>query len=229
MKKYIKNNNTLVSGADKIKVYSTIPQNPPQDELYFVENSGLYYGDEVIFSHIGGGSSIPTGEIRMFYGVQAPVGWRICDGSTFDTTRYSELYSLLGDNHLPDMRECTILGKNTTVGNFIDDGMSHTHSWIASQHTHSKDTSSATHKHTYTKRNSGTKTCSYEQFGTTNKPPMSVNASQNRAWTDYTALPTTSEENSNITIEEVTSSIDNVGTTTRNVSVGINYIIYMGA
>lgn len=227
MKKYIKDNNTLVSGANKIKVYSTMPQNPPQDELYFVENDGLYYGNEVIFSHIGGGSGINTGEIRMFYGVQAPVGWRICDGSTFDTTRYSELYSLLGDNHLPDMRECTILGKNTTVGNFIDDGMSHNHSWIEIQHTHSQDFSSASHKHSYTKRNSGTKT--WGQTSGAVDERMSENTSQNRVWTSYTALPTTSEENSNITIEEVTSSIDNVGTTTRNVSVGINYIIYMGA
>lgn len=84
--------------------------------------------------------SLPVGTITAFYGTVAPNGYLLCDGSTFDTAKYPELYTLLGTNVLPDFRECVLVGagENTTqtiashdiytVGEFKDDQMqSHTH------------------------------------------------------------------------------------------------------
>ena len=75
------------------------------------------------------------GTIKPFYLSSAPIGWLELDGSTFDTSKYSELYSLLGTNELPDFRECVLVGAGQssrpstelithdvyTVGQFKDD------------------------------------------------------------------------------------------------------------
>ncbi|GAA4712467.1 phage tail protein [Brevibacillus fulvus] len=54
-----------------------------------------------------------VGEIRMFAGNFAPVGWAICDGSLLAIAEYSELFALIGTTYggdgqtsfaLPDLR-----------------------------------------------------------------------------------------------------------------------------
>ena len=52
----------------------------------------------------------PCGAISAYYGTTAPRGWLICDGSSFDTNKYSKLYELLGSNTLPDLRGRIIVG-----------------------------------------------------------------------------------------------------------------------
>lgn len=53
------------------------------------------------------------GEIKMFGGTYAPMGWRFCDGSLLSITDYSALYALIGTTYggdgtsnfrLPDLR-----------------------------------------------------------------------------------------------------------------------------
>nr|PZN27469.1 MAG: phage tail protein [Pseudomonadota bacterium] len=53
------------------------------------------------------------GEIRMFAGTFAPVGWAFCEGQVLSIAEYSELFSVLGNAYggdgvttfaLPDMR-----------------------------------------------------------------------------------------------------------------------------
>lgn len=53
------------------------------------------------------------GEIRLFAGTYAPVGWAFCDGSTLQINQYNALYALLGTLYggdgvssfkLPDLR-----------------------------------------------------------------------------------------------------------------------------
>lgn len=52
------------------------------------------------------------GEIRIFAGIFEPMGWMFCDGRMLDTTRYSVLYSVIGNMYggdaamfaLPDLR-----------------------------------------------------------------------------------------------------------------------------
>ena len=54
-----------------------------------------------------------VGEIRLFAGNFAPVGWALCDGSLLSTSQYQALFSLLGTTYggdgqsnfaLPDLR-----------------------------------------------------------------------------------------------------------------------------
>ena len=80
------------------------------------------------------GQGLPLGAITAYYGTTAPNGYLLCDGSSFDSTVYPALYTLLGDNHTPDLRECTLkgIGENPnatdhvkagglTLGEFLDD------------------------------------------------------------------------------------------------------------
>jgi microcystin-dependent protein len=81
-------------------------------------------------------------EILAYYGTTAPDGYLICDGSTFNTVLYSQLYTVLGTNKTPDLRECTLkgIGENPnatdhvkagglSLGEFQDDRVqTHTHS-----------------------------------------------------------------------------------------------------
>ena len=84
------------------------------------------------------------GTIKPFYLSSSPIGWLELNGSTFDSSKYSSLYSLLGTNKLPDFRECTLVGvgqssrPNTelvahdvyTIGQFKDDQLQgHSHSF----------------------------------------------------------------------------------------------------
>jgi hypothetical protein len=46
----------------------------------------------------------PVGTILMWPTTTAPTGYMICDGSTYDTTTYASLYTVLGSNQLPDFR-----------------------------------------------------------------------------------------------------------------------------
>ena len=87
------------------------------------------------------GQGLPLGAITAYYGTTAPSGYLLCDGSSFDATAYPALAALLGDNHTPDLRECTLkgIGENPnatdhvkagglSLGEFQDDRLqSHTH------------------------------------------------------------------------------------------------------
>lgn len=55
-------------------------------------------------------SSVPVGTIIMYGGVSVPEGWLMCNGSTFSQSDYSELYTVLGTNKIPDLRDRFIVG-----------------------------------------------------------------------------------------------------------------------
>ena len=61
---------------------------------------------------LAGGMSdgLPLGTIVAFHRSVVPVGFLACDGSEFDTTEYPSLYTLLGSNHTPDLREASLVG-----------------------------------------------------------------------------------------------------------------------
>ena len=60
----------------------------------------------------------PVGTITAYYGTTDPEDWFICDGRNTEgtvnqlSTNYPELYSILGTNTLPDLRNRTIMGAN---------------------------------------------------------------------------------------------------------------------
>ena len=55
-------------------------------------------------------SGLPVGSIIALYSSTCPFGYLPCNGSTYDTVQFPELYSLLGTNKLPDFSECTLVG-----------------------------------------------------------------------------------------------------------------------
>lgn len=126
-KKYNKINGNLVVDTPKVVTFSTyaaayqgcLDEDVPQDCLVVVENDGLYIWDlaQVTLTkltEVGGGGVQPKyviGDIMQLYGTTAPSGkWLKCDGSAFDTTKYPNLYSLLGSNTVPDLNGYVLKG-----------------------------------------------------------------------------------------------------------------------
>ena len=126
-KKYNKINGNLVVDTPKVVTFSTyaaayqgcLDEDVPQDCLVVVENDGLYIWDwdQVTLTKltdVGGGGVQPkyvVGDIMQLYGTTAPSDkWLKCDGSTFDTTKYPNLYSLLGSNTVPDLNGYVLKG-----------------------------------------------------------------------------------------------------------------------
>ena len=65
------------------------------------------------------------GEIRVFGGTFAPVGWHLCDGSSLDISIYQVLYSLIGTTYggngttnfnVPDLRGRAIISEGQLTG-----------------------------------------------------------------------------------------------------------------
>ena len=57
-----------------------------------------------------GGNGFPVGTVMMFAHTAIPTGFHVCDGSTFSSVAYPELFTKLGDNLLPDLRGQFIRG-----------------------------------------------------------------------------------------------------------------------
>lgn len=80
----------------------------------------------------------PVGTISMWLGTEAPSGWLLLNGSTFDKNVYPKLFAVWGSNVLPDMRGRFPLGKadsgtGSTIGQ-TGGALDHTHSAV--KHTH---------------------------------------------------------------------------------------------
>jgi microcystin-dependent protein len=65
------------------------------------------------------------GEIKLFAGNFAPIGWAICDGTLLNIAEYDALYALLGTTYggngvstfaLPDLREQVCIGIGQLTG-----------------------------------------------------------------------------------------------------------------
>lgn len=155
MKELIKKNGSLQQVSDyKIKIYSQLPQSGNTNEVAILENDGIYqYHNnswEKILNFISSGPSGIIGEIKASLNINnISDDWLECNGSTFDTTKYPELYNLLGTNTLPDLRESCLVGvgQNSTdsiathdvftLGELKDSQtQGHTHSFVQGTHNH---------------------------------------------------------------------------------------------
>lgn len=79
------------------------------------------------------GSGLPLGTIVAVYSNTVPAGYLPCNGVEYDVIQYPALYTLLHDNHTPDLREVTLVGAGEstrdsiashdvyTIGQFKDD------------------------------------------------------------------------------------------------------------
>ena len=108
------------------------------------------------------------GEVKPSIGPQND-SWLLCDGSTYDTSKYPGLYAILGTNKLPDFREVIPVAIGTqgethslptghdvfTLGQIKERSVTnHTHSVTETAHTHSISITS--HNHVPNKWNWGT-------------------------------------------------------------------------
>lgn len=100
-------------------------------------------------------STCPIGVVQVFSGNTIPRGYLACDGASYPTTEYPDLYAVIGNTYggdtenfnVPDYRETVLVGvgENTTdtiashdvyeLGEFKDDQMeSHTHGVVIPNH-----------------------------------------------------------------------------------------------
>lgn len=142
MRSYIKQNNNLETLRPQTRVFpnmtSVAQATIPEGEIFIVENIGMYIrlsnSNVLIFASAAASGVI--GEIRAYCSSTPPTNdWIICDGSTFDITLCPDLYTLLGDNHVPDLREYTTK-MGTTIGQFDESEIgSHRHA-VTLSHKH---------------------------------------------------------------------------------------------
>lgn len=116
MKEYIKQNNNLSSLSTIINIVNTLPQNANEKDIVLIEGDGIYYYNNSAWEKVLNfdvGETVPIGEIKIARYNSQRIGnesWLPCDGSQFDTTKYPALYSLLGSDHVPDLREVFLVG-----------------------------------------------------------------------------------------------------------------------
>lgn len=102
--------------------------------------------------------AIPAGTVIAYGGSSAPAGWLVCDGSSYNTGTYPDLFAAIGStfgSNVPDLRGRFVRGANpgqangnadaSNVGDFLDDRFdSHSHSLNV---TNANTTTTHTHSH----------------------------------------------------------------------------------
>lgn len=61
---------------------------------------------------------LPVGCVQAYMGSVEPPGWLICNGQTFDQSKYPDLYNVLGINKVPDLRGEFLRGAGTGTNGF---------------------------------------------------------------------------------------------------------------
>ena len=69
-------------------------------------------------SQLNNQTGFPVGAIQAFASTTMPIGFRLCDGSTYNTTTYPDLFAILGTNQLPDLRNQFLRGWNNDSDGF---------------------------------------------------------------------------------------------------------------
>ena len=117
MKDYIKTSNSLVNAEDlSLKIYSTVAAmnndiaNISSDEVVLVQGSALYQKSngsmvDITSPVVPVASAGYIGDIVAYYGNTNPdpTTFLVCDGSTFSSSDFPELYNILGTNTTPDL------------------------------------------------------------------------------------------------------------------------------
>ena len=113
MKQYFKSDGKLYANEAKV---STTQSNTG---LYFDVSSMQFIKDgQPILQSVGNGYSV--GSIVPMYSDPNDEHWLLCDGSQYDTSKYADLYAVLGSNTLPNLTDYGLVGEgsgsNTQLG-----------------------------------------------------------------------------------------------------------------
>ena len=145
------------------------------NEVVFTERT-IYQKQNNLMVNIGPQNTGPgdasnIGDIIMYYGNTNPdpTHFLVCNGSTFSSTDFSELYNLLGTNTLPNLNDYSLVGSGTNNSSTIychfplDVGCKRANSLVTHSHNavataaHNHSISGGMHCHTY-HYNNGTRT-----------------------------------------------------------------------
>lgn len=131
--KYYNTTTSKIYTATATNTWGTEGENPSNLYLYVdLEHKELYYYNGATFVSYGGGSggggdTLPVGSIIAYSSDTIPNGWLLCDGSSFSTTSYPELFEAIGVTYgwddernpkLPDLRGKVTVGKDSTDTDF---------------------------------------------------------------------------------------------------------------
>jgi microcystin-dependent protein len=103
-----------------------VPIQLPGDPTANLHAATKQYVDTKVGGGIGVANNVVVGEITMYAGVGAPVGWLVCDGrSDLLRTEYPDLFSVIGTTYgavdgthfsLPDLRVRVPVGAGSGMG-----------------------------------------------------------------------------------------------------------------
>ena len=230
MKKYIKQSNILNPVDSKIKVFTSLPLTSTvgDNELFIVKNNALYKksnNDFTVLLANATTSIVPIGEIKAFYGNTIPSGWLECNGSQFSSSLYPLLYDFLGTDILPDFRECVPVGAST-VGVFSDDRIeahNHNGTQCVLYHRHCLPPTAHCHTTGYCCITSGVNTSgtTCPALRTIADSPASV-AGRTEMSLGAASQPMCLSE------QQQSPSGVKYGSLTREVEIGVRFIIYTG-
>jgi len=143
-----------------------------QDTTSFTLNNFNYPSSSLVKSYVdttvtnlnSQGQLMPVGAIIAYYGLTAPTGWLLCNGSTFNQSVYPTLYTTLGSATLPDLRNYFLRGKSDSraLGSVESDSTKMPNSPFVTQsngdHTHNISTNEGIGGSTSVSGSSGTGT-----------------------------------------------------------------------
>ena len=173
-------------------------------------------------------SGLPVGSIIALYSSTCPFGYLPCNGSTYDTVQFPELYALLGTNKLPDFSECTLVGIGESSNEYDADtnptGIKEHDVFVLGQF---KDDQFQGHKHDRVVNfNDPGHSHNFRFGGGDNQAFITNNGSM--SWNQ-----TTSTDKTGITIDmtvenpttDTVNGTPRTGSVTRQKSIGVNYVI----
>ena len=139
---YVKQNDNLETLQPQTRVFpdmaSVAQATIPEGEIFIVENIGMFIrlSNSNVLIFASAAASGVVGEIRAYCSSTPPTNdWIICDGSQFDTTLCPELYSVLGSDHVPDLREYTTK-MGSTIGQFDESEIGEHRHAVSVSHKH---------------------------------------------------------------------------------------------
>lgn len=149
MKIYIKRNNTLYKDTPLGKVFDSVNDidvnELTESEVVFVKNGGIYQKINSTLINVSTQQPVKesqhVGDIVIYCGIDNPdpSTLLLCNGNSFDTTLYPELYNILGTNVVPDIYKLLFRGdgENSNISSHDVIEMLAIQSSRVSYHTHS--------------------------------------------------------------------------------------------
>lgn len=235
MKKYIKDNGKLLDATEiRWLVYDDIDDVPDtftNQVLVIVKDDGIYKCNGSTKTCVYKSKTYRPnhiGEVKMFYGTTIPSGWLECNGQSFDTSVYPDLYTYLGAANVPDYREmCRCSASDAGQNWWYSRIGTHTHTLLNGSHNHNQDNSEiSAHNHTF---NSKKLISTYGWNNGSDFYPFSGRQLQETH--DFTNVTTPvmdyiEFDNSNQRVGDAVGTTYNpVGSITRDRQIGVIYII----